>query len=1121
MKTAIARIVVNRDDGTERIGTGFLVARQYLLTAFHVVGDRAKTDDITPNIFTHISVYFDHIGFKTTATVVPGAFDVLSDWALVQIDQAPQDVLPIPLGAIQDEDKIEFKTWGYPVVARLSQSSLALDGYIQDLNSQYQGAPALQLYCKGAAAGLADPLNGLSGAPCIVENCAVGIIRSNLVTVSASNAAPHIVGGVLYACPIDIPTIRDRCAKLISPIDPIRGLPGIPPSPLPKEPFRYLHWYGPAEAEVFFGRNSLIRQIFSALIDENSPHLTLVYGASGVGKSSLIRAAIASRLHGTHIVVHAQCNANTEAFATLTNALGTSHDVDLLKRLVILDQLDEALIGSPQSSDNILSNLALELAKIIETQSKTRVIILFRSEWLAQIRSRFDEYALARHEFHIERPGREDIRSIVRGIASTPRLRSFYRAEVDEQLGDSIADDLLSDPNSPITPLLSIVMTKLWANSQLEDGSRRLSNEKYAQQMRERISLRGFIDEQLLSLSLLRSKDIENGLVTSVLFELTTPEGTARSVSLADLRKKFQLLDAGEESKSYIDGVLLDISKFSLCHLESRQDGKDVMYRLAHDTLAPIVREDFFRSSLPGQRAERILRTRARDHDQEVFTPLDDADLILVEKGLGGMRALSTMETTILAKSRVESHKRAMHRRAFKISAALASVMIVTLGLISVVLWQIAGNIYTASIKQRAHGLADLSRLKMATDTGASLQLALAAASLDSFLDPAKLLKQVLNTPPEWARVGDSSIDSGCKAVDLMGSSEKIPYNMDRFVAISSDFTSQIEVNNGFIVQRSIPDGKLLNKKLLGSNEFIWNKPSKSDLLITTSKNSNFERDGTQKLFEYSIYPLSKISSITPVATGKAKIINTTSGGWPVVAINENDYIQIQKEDGSFNILDIKIHDPTQLFVAPGGSAAVVFEQDLLHWIALDGSGKYEKISWPKLDLTREDYNARSFFAWGPDDRRFFIANADRSNRWINGTLKISAVNIRNMKSELLKDVPYTMTGLNRPVFAAASTGARIMWSTDADVPQGHNIEIADIVWPEDSSPVQLKLIPIETNESKTPRKFPFAAMFSTSGNRLILAEDVNVAGAYAVGKLSIMQATFDREKNLDGCPLI
>ena len=59
--------------------------------------------------------------------------------------------------------------------------------------------------------------------------------------------------------------------------------------------------------------------------------------------------------------------------------------------------------------------------------------------------------------------------------------------------------------------------------------------------------------------------------------------------------------------------------------------------RLAHDTLAPLVRERYDRSDLPAQRARRILRSRLPEWERgREGAPLEEHDLAVVERAEAG-----------------------------------------------------------------------------------------------------------------------------------------------------------------------------------------------------------------------------------------------------------------------------------------------------------------------------------------------------------------------------------------------------------------------------------------------------------------------------------------------------
>jgi hypothetical protein len=79
-----------------------------------------------------------------------------------------------------------------------------------------QGTRALQLFCHQAAAAHGLPVKGLSGAPVIVGNRVVGLMRRALLQDRSEIDmvdAPRAEGGTLFACPAQL--ILDRCVDLL------------------------------------------------------------------------------------------------------------------------------------------------------------------------------------------------------------------------------------------------------------------------------------------------------------------------------------------------------------------------------------------------------------------------------------------------------------------------------------------------------------------------------------------------------------------------------------------------------------------------------------------------------------------------------------------------------------------------------------------------------------------------------------------------------------------------------------------------------------------------------------------------------------------------------------------
>ena len=63
-----------------------------------------------------------------------------------------------------------------------------------------------------------------------------------------------------------------------------------------KSPFKFLDSYAKEDADVFFGRDVEIEEIYTKIFQSK---LLLIFGASGTGKSSLINCGLANKFQDT------------------------------------------------------------------------------------------------------------------------------------------------------------------------------------------------------------------------------------------------------------------------------------------------------------------------------------------------------------------------------------------------------------------------------------------------------------------------------------------------------------------------------------------------------------------------------------------------------------------------------------------------------------------------------------------------------------------------------------------------------------------------------------------------------------------------------------------------------
>jgi WD40 repeat protein len=103
--------------------------------------------------------------------------------------------------------------------------------------------------------------------------------------------------------------------------------------------------------------------------------------------------------------------------------------------------------------------------------------------------------------------------------------------------------------------------------------------------------------------------------------------------------------------------------------------------RLAHDTLAPLVRKRFDESDAPGQRARRLLDNRSREWAGRDGPPLDEVDLAVVESGAAGTRAWSDAEKWLIAASQRRRDNRRWWAWGLKIAGSVAITVITLLAI--------------------------------------------------------------------------------------------------------------------------------------------------------------------------------------------------------------------------------------------------------------------------------------------------------------------------------------------------------------------------------------------------------------------------------------------------------
>ncbi|MFN8467341.1 MAG: CHAT domain-containing protein [Caldilineaceae bacterium] len=511
--------------------------------------------------------------------------------------------------------------------------------------------------------------------------------------------------------------------------DPCWGLPPLPRGPLPEHPYRGLAWYRREDADLFFGRCAEIRDLLERVTNDQGAPILLFYGQSGVGKSSLLDAGLIPRLEGTAHCIYLRHSKSESFVPALRRALGAPGAAQSVRDawlacaavhsspvVVILDQVEmlfaQANAQSQPSAE--LEDLLLAVQSLfggaVMERPCGKLVLSFRKEYLAEVETTLAGKTLPHAKVFVEPLSRRGVIEAVLGIVRTPHLQQQYGLTVTDDLASQIADDLLEDTESPLAPTLQVLLTKLWEQATARNRAQPTFDAAlYRQVKREGLALGDFLTRQLAVVEAQNPAASTSGLVLDLLHFCTTPVPGAAQRTSAELQQMYRNQPPEDFS------ALLQQCKSAYLLVDGAEDrAADTSTRLAHDAIAPLVRERFARSDAPGQRARRTLENRAVEwQDGGTGALFDDRDLALVEQGESGMRARSPDEERLLRSSQAARSR----RRQVRVSLGLAALLVLLFFLVYAGVVALRDQVQEDSVaRQESQWLADLSLQQLLVD---------------------------------------------------------------------------------------------------------------------------------------------------------------------------------------------------------------------------------------------------------------------------------------------------------------------------------------------------------------------------------------------------------------------
>jgi WD40 repeat protein len=358
----------------------------------------------------------------------------------------------------------------------------------------------------------------------------------------------------------------------------------------PASPFKGLAAFDDSELDAlfFFGRERERAVLAANML---ASRLTVLYGESGVGKSSLLAAGVVRELRtlAPGAVVALRDNWS----GAIDDALDEVRVGD--EAYLILDQFEEYFLyhGDDASPGSLLHDLP-ELLR----ESRVNVLVSLREDALARLdafKARIP--SIFANQVRLDHLDRDAARSAILGPIGRWNELANQRVEIEPQLVEAVLDDVSLDRHRIEAPYLQLVLERIW-HAERSGGSQLLR----LGTLQELGGAEAIVRDHLLGALEGLAAD-EQDVAANMFEHLVTPSGTKIAQRAPDLAGYANVPEDALRS------VLSSLTRNRIVH---SVDGSD-RYEIFHDVLAEPIR-----AWREGRRLERE-RAAARRRQRRLY----------------------------------------------------------------------------------------------------------------------------------------------------------------------------------------------------------------------------------------------------------------------------------------------------------------------------------------------------------------------------------------------------------------------------------------------------------------------------------------------------------------------
>jgi formylglycine-generating enzyme required for sulfatase activity len=395
---------------------------------------------------------------------------------------------------------------------------------------------------------------------------------------------------------------------------------------LPKRPYKFLDYFETADQPIFFGRDEEVNHLVQYIM---AHRLTVLFGQSGVGKTSLINAGVIPRLEEegyTTLYVHvlrepaasikqAALQLGQDATSLSSNPQSPSSDLcsflertlpSELRLVIFLDQFEEFFARLGKATRVAFAE---ELAICLGSDLDLRFVLSLRDDYLARLHglsAQLPDDPLA-NRFRLENLNAEKARLAITEPAQAFKLR--YEDELLETLLDDLEQEEGVEP-----PQLQIVCHKLYQNlvdsGKWVEGSGRsglFTLESYKELGRAEGILTSYLNDALAELS----DDTARERAWGVLRSMVTVGETGVTLTAQEVTRQKIVHEVGLGEEEV--GEVLDYLRDRRLIRWLEDEGA---FELAHEYMLSKVWEWVSEEEAVVKRASDLLRRESSNHQK-------------------------------------------------------------------------------------------------------------------------------------------------------------------------------------------------------------------------------------------------------------------------------------------------------------------------------------------------------------------------------------------------------------------------------------------------------------------------------------------------------------------------